>query len=137
MAILNALIFLGLSTLHFYWLLGGKSGLDSAVPTYERSGNKVFFPSTLSTLIVACGLLGFGFIELGNTNIFSGWIELKYFRWGNLLIAFIFLARAIGDFKYFGIFKRIRNTLFAQSDTRYFTPLCLFVATTSILIVLA
>lgn len=137
MAIFNALIFLGLSTLHFYWLLGGTWGLDSAVPMYERSGDKVFVPSALSTLIVAFGLLGFGFIELGNTNVFSGWIELKYFRWGNLLIAFIFLARAIGDFKYFGIFKRIRNTQFAQKDTSYFTPLCLFVATTSILIVVA
>jgi uncharacterized membrane protein SirB2 len=137
MAILNALIFLGLSTLHFYWLLGGKWGLDSAVPQHERSGNKVFVPSVLSTLLVATGLLGFAFIELGNTTLFSGWMELKYFHWGNLVIAFIFLARAIGDFRYVGFFKRIRNTEFAQQDTRYFTPLCLYIATTSILIVVA
>ncbi len=137
MAILNTFIFLGLSALHFYWLLGGKWGLDSAVPQHERSGDKVFVPSALSTLTVATGLLGFAFIELGNTSVFSGWIELKYFHWGNLLVAFIFFARAIGDFKYVGIFKRIRNTQFAQKDTRYFTPLCLYVATTSILIVVA
>jgi hypothetical protein len=137
MAIRNTFIFLGLSALHFYWLLGGKWGLDSAIPQHERSGDKVFLPSALSILIVATGLLGFGFIELGNTNAFSSWMELKYFNWGNLLVSFIFFARAIGDFKYVSIFKHVRNTQFAQKDTCYFTPLCLFVATTSILIVVA
>lgn len=111
--------------------------MASAVPTKDNSTEKIFVPSAFSTLVVAMGLLLFGLIELGNTNVFSTWVDLKYFRWGNLLIAFIFVARAVGDFNYVGFFKRKRNTAFAQNDTHYYSPLCLFIAITSILIVLS
>ena len=132
----NAIIFLILSSIHFYWLLGGKWGMNSVVPTTEKTGNKGFVPSALSTFVVAMGLLLFSLIELGNTNLFSSWIELSYFRWGNLLVAFIFVARAVGDFNYVGFFKRTRNTAFARNDTYYYSPLCLFIAITSLLIVI-
>ena len=136
MASLNSFIFLLLSTLHFYWLLGGKRGMDSAIPTKEKSADKLFKPSAFSTILVAVGLLVFGLVELGNTGIFSNWIAVKYFRWGNLVIAFIFLVRAVGDFKYIGFFKKVRGTLFAKNDSRYYAPLCLFIAVTSVFIVL-
>jgi hypothetical protein len=55
---------------------------------------------------------------------------------GNLLIAFIFLARAVGDFNYVGFFKRVKRTAFAKNDSRYFAPLCLFIAVTSAVIAL-
>ena len=128
---LNVLIFLLLGILHFYWLAGGKWGMNSVIPTQEKVSDKLFVPSAFATGVVAIGLLLFGLIELGNTNIFSNWMALKYFRWGNLLIAFIFLARAIGDFKYVGLFKQKRNTAFARNDTRYYSPLCLLISVTS------
>ena len=137
MAFLNAIIFLFLSGLHFYWLLGGKWGMDSVVPSNEKTSDKLFNPSAFSTLVVAVGLLVFGFVELGSTGIFSEWVDLKYFRWGNLLIAFIFLARAVGDFNYVGFFKRKRNTVFARNDTRYYSPLCMFMGVTNLLIILS
>ena len=130
-ASLNALIFILLGILHFYWLAGGKWGMNSVIPTQEKSSDKLFVPPAFATGVVAIGLLLFGLIELGNTNIFSDWIALKYFRWGNLFITFIFLARAIGDFNYVGFFKRTRNTVFASNDTRYYSPLCLFISVTS------
>jgi hypothetical protein len=131
----NAFIFLILSLLHFYWLLGGKWGMDSIVPTNERTSDKLFKPSAFSTLVVAVGLLVFGLVEVGSTGIFSDWADLKYFRWGNLLIVFIFLVRAVGDFKYVGFFKKVRGTVFAKNDSRYYAPLCLFIAVTSLLVV--
>lgn len=134
MALLNALIFLFLSGLHFYWLLGGKWGMNSVIPTTEKASDKTFVPSAFSTLVVAIGLLLFGLIELGNTNVFSNWIELTYFQWGNLLIAFIFFARAVGDFNHVGFFKRTRNTVFARNDTWYYSPLCLFISVTSVFV---
>ncbi len=137
MAILNALIFFGLSILHFYWLLGGKWGMNSVIPTKTNTSDKVFVPSAFSTVVVAIGLLMFGLIALGNTNPFSNWIELTYFRWGNLLIAFIFFARAVGDFNYVGFFKRARNTVFARNDTWCYSPLCLFISITSIFVALS
>ena len=134
MALFNAIIFVLLSLLHFYWLLGGKWGINSVVPSKEKSADKLFKPSAFSTIVVAVGLLAFGLIELGNTGIFSDWMAVKYFRWGNLLIAFIFLVRAIGDFKYIGFFKKVKGTLFAKNDSRYFAPLCLFISITSVFI---
>lgn len=111
--------------------------MNSVIPTTEKTSENAFVPSAFSTLVVAIGLLLFGLIEIGNTNVFSNWIKLTYFRWGNLLIAFIFFARAVGDFNYVGIFKRARNTVFARNDTWYYSPLCLFIAITSLLIVLS
>ena len=134
-AFFNAIIFLLLSLLHFYWLLGGKWGMDSVVPTNEKSSDKLFKPSAISTVVVATGFLIFACVAIGNTGIFSAWVDLKYFRWGNLLIAFIFLVRAVGDFKYVGFFKKVRGTLFAKNDSRYYAPLCLFIAVTSVFIV--
>jgi len=40
------------------------------------------------------------------------------------LIAAVFALRAIGDFRYVGFFKRIRDTRFARLDTLAYSPLC-------------
>jgi len=49
-----AAVFICLSPLHAYWALGGRFGLDFAVP--ELDGSPAFQPSTLATLVVAIGL---------------------------------------------------------------------------------
>ncbi|MEK6782971.1 MAG: DUF3995 domain-containing protein [Bacteroidota bacterium] len=136
-ALINSLIFFSLSVLHFYWLFGGTWGMDSVIPTNKKSTDKLFKPSHLSIIVVAIGLLVFAIIEIGNTDIFSNKLKLKYFQWGNLFIAFIFTIRAVGDFSHVGFFKRVRDSSFAKNDTRYYSPLCLYIATTSLLIVFA
>jgi hypothetical protein len=45
-----------------------------------------------------------------------------------LVLVAVFAIRALGDFKYVGFFKKVKNTDFAINDTKYFTPLCAFVA---------
>jgi len=40
----------------------------------------------------------------------------------------VFLGRVVGDFKWFGLFKRMRGTAFAWWDTWLFVPLCLLLA---------
>jgi hypothetical protein len=37
-------------------------------------------------------------------------------------------ARAIGEFKYVGFFKRVRGSRFARRDTLLYSPLCLWLA---------
>jgi uncharacterized membrane protein SpoIIM required for sporulation len=44
------------------------------------------------------------------------------------LIAAVFALRAIGDFRYVGFFKRIRDTRFARLDTLAYWPLCAVLA---------
>ena len=43
-------------------------------------------------------------------------------------LALLFFARAIGDFRYVGVFKSVTGTLFARRDTFLYSPLCLVLA---------
>ena len=47
-------------------------------------------------------------------------------NYGLYALAIVLIIRAMGDFKYVGFFKTIKNTPFADYDTRYYSPLCLF-----------
>ena len=44
------------------------------------------------------------------------------------VFAAMFALRAIGDFRYVGFFKRIRDTRFARLDTLAYSPLCAVLA---------
>lgn len=127
LSLLNALVFAFLGLLHIYWVLGGTWGMIAAVPTDEK-GQKLFKPSKLGTLIVALGLFLFGCINL----LYTEWITLDlkviYLKYGILIIALIFGLRSIGDFRYVGFSKRYKSSLFAQLDSKYFSPLCLLLA---------
>ena len=113
------------AAIHVYWAVGGKAGKAAAVPTAE--GRAVIKPSVLGTGLVAAGLcviaalLAFriGWLKLpgvANDNIF-----VQIAAW---LIAAVFALRAIGDFRYVGFFKRIRDSKFARLDTLAYSPLC-------------
>jgi hypothetical protein len=64
-----------------------------------------------------------------------GWLKLPVIAGDNILvqiaawlIAAVFALRAIGDFRYIGFFKRIRDTRFARLDTLAYSPLCAVLA---------
>lgn len=50
-----------------------------------------------------------------------GWMV----RLGAPVAAIVLLARAIGDFRYVGFFKTVRDTRFSILDTRIFSPVAL------------
>ena len=72
--------------------------------------------------VVALGLFGFAYVTL---SAVTGWLPARWVFYGNLAIGGIFLLRAVGDFRYVGFFKKVKNTAFARNDTRYYSPLCL------------
>jgi hypothetical protein len=124
-----------ISLLHFYWGFGGRWGMAQSLPTNEQ-GETVLKPDAMACFVVAMGLLAMSFcflvfVKIINIPAFE--VVSKYSIW---VIAFIFLARAIGDFKYAGFSKKIKMTRFAELDTRYYAPLCLYLGLTSILIAL-
>jgi hypothetical protein len=121
--ILETLIFGSLSVLHIYWAVGGKQNLAEALPQHT-SGKSVFIPSAGITWVVALGLLGFALITLSAMPNLQGFLPIKLVFWLNVIIGSIFLVRAIGDFKYVGFSKKIKNTTFARQDTRWYSPLC-------------
>ncbi len=121
-----AIIFFVLSIIHFNWARGGTWGFDNALPTNEK-GERVLNPRKIDSLIVGLGLLVFSLFYLHLSGlIILPLIELvsKYLKW---IIPSIFILRAIGDLRYVGLFKKVKNTNFGRFDTYYFTPLCFIV----------
>jgi Protein of unknown function (DUF3995) len=117
-----AVLLAALGALHVYWALGGRWGLAAAVP--EREGRPLFQPGRVATVGVATLLFWAGILVLPRSA--SGFaLSETLTSWGRWAIAFAFLMRAIGDFRYAGFFKRVRGTRFADLDTRLYSPLCL------------
>ncbi|WP_196893860.1 DUF3995 domain-containing protein [Aureivirga marina] len=131
LSLLNTLIFLFLSFIHFYWALGFTLWINFALPT-NKNGIRVLNPSNFETIIVGIGLLFFAFLyflKAINKN-FNNKI-IRFFYW---FIPIIFLIRSIGDFKYVGFFKTVKGTEFANADATIFSPLCLYLAISGFII---
>jgi hypothetical protein len=133
LSIILLAIFASLGFIHFYWLFGGKWGLNKALPTKE-TGVEAIDPPRIATAIVGLGLISFGLVYL----IKSGFINFQVPNWiiiyGSWIIPSIFILRAIGDFRYVGFFKKIKNTEFAKADSKWFAPLCLIIGIFGMLI---
>ncbi|MEZ4886838.1 MAG: DUF3995 domain-containing protein [Chitinophagales bacterium] len=127
-------IFLLLSLLHLYWALGGKWGFNQALPTNEQ-GERILNPSSFASAIVGFGLLLFAAYYLLKGEfivaaVVPKWV-VKYGGWG---ISAIFLLRALGDFRYVGFFKSIKNTNFGTMDTKLYAPLCLLIGVAGVIL---
>jgi hypothetical protein len=121
------LILLGL--LHFYWAVGGKLGKGSVIPTCQ--GRPVLRPGFLGGAAVGLLLLAMAAIPAARI----GWIEMAKLpvmesgiRFGTWLTAGVFALRAIGDFRYVGFCKQVRDSRFARLDTLVYSPLCAVLA---------
>ncbi len=134
LSISNALIFTAIAALHVYWAMGGRKWADAVLPVTAGEGKKLFIPGKLMTLAVAVALLFFAFISLGAISLFSNYLTNRFFVYGNAVVGAIFLLRAVGDFKYAGFFKKVKDTLFARNDTKYFAPLCTAISIIAFLI---
>lgn len=126
-ALTNTFILLAISGIHFFWAFGGRWGADAAIPTNEE-GKTMLSPDIFATLIVALAIFAMAFLHLEKVQVVSlpipAWVNV----YGLKIIAGIFLLRAIGEFRYVGFFKKIKNTKFADLDTKYYSPLCLILS---------
>ncbi len=122
-AIPSMTVLTSLAALHFYWALGGRAGKSAAIP--ERNGKPVLRPTASATLLVGLALLlAVAIIATQARFIFPGRFQ-PYARIVCAALALVFLARAVGDFRYVGFFKSVGATRFARLDTYVFSPLCL------------
>ena len=126
-------ILLVLAGIHFYWAFGGAWGFDATLPT-DAHGKRMLNPKKTDSLIVGLGLLIFGAYYLMITCILTHTIPNWLYVLLGWLIPIIFFARAIGDFRYIGFFKKIKTTRFAKYDTWYYSPLCLILSIATTLI---
>jgi hypothetical protein len=125
LCMLGAVALYFIAGIHFFWEFGGKWGLMAAIPT-QPDGKLAMNPGPIATFIVgfffsllACFVLH---PVLNLTELFPNFMVKHGFK----LIGLVFLIRAIGDFNFVGMFKKIKQTTFAKYDRAYFTPLCLF-----------
>lgn len=128
------LVLIFISGIHFYWAFGGVLGMKDVSPTKTKD-EKIISPPRVATIIVAIIMADFAAIYAEKMKLISllflpNWL-LDY---GMYIVASIFIIRAVGEFNYVGFFKRIKNTRFAKNDTKYFSPLCLFLGIVGILI---
>ena len=126
-ACILSVIFLLLSLIHLYWAFGGKWGLHAAIPTNENN-EQAISPKFVACIIVAAIMIACALYMLIVVKIWVVALPNWVIKFGTYGIGFVFLLRAIGDFKYVGFFKKIRTTIFATYDTLYFSPLCLLMS---------
>jgi hypothetical protein len=126
-------IFTILGLIHFNWIFGGKWGFEKALPTKEIR-EKAIEPPKIATAIVGIGLISFGLFYLVKSGLINFQVPNWATTYGSWIIPFIFILRAIGDFKYVGFFKKIKNTNFGKADSKLFSPLCMTIGIIGILI---
>ena len=119
-------VLFALGLLHVYWAGGGRWGTDVTVP--KQDGKPLFQPPSAGTLLVAILLFSAGLVVLGRLGLWGTALPRWVFVAGTWTLVAVFLGRVVGDFRWFGVFKRTRGTPFARWDTRLFVPLCLLLA---------
>lgn len=136
---LLSITFLSIGLLHVYWVFGGKWALQGAMP--EAMSNHVMADSKnasfkLGTMIVAIGLLAMSYLFLIKSGLLTSPVPSAYLDYGNYAVIIIFTLRAIGDFKYCGFFKRIKEGEFAKNDSKIYSPLCLAISILALAVLL-
>jgi len=112
-----------LSLLHIGWALGPRSGRVQVLP--ERDGAPLFRPGPLSTLAVAAVLFLAALLVTQRAGLGRELLPPALVAPGCWGVSVALVLRAVGEFRYVGFFKRVRDTAFARMDTRLYSPLAL------------
>ena len=121
-----AAVFVVLALWHFYMAAAPAGGRGGAVPTTQ--GKPLFVPSTKATIAVGGVLLVFAVLVAATAGLLAIGLPSWLLRWLSYGLALGLLARAIGEFRYVGFFKRVVGSRFATLDTFVYSPLCLALA---------
>jgi hypothetical protein len=113
---------------HLYWGLGGRLGKALAIPRRAGGGGPAMRPRPVGTLAVAAALAIAALLVAARIGLVDSPMPVWLLRAACAVLALVFLARAIGERRYVGFFKRVKGTRFARLDTMVYAPLCLFMA---------
>jgi hypothetical protein len=115
-----------LALLHVYWALGGRGAIEATVPS--ANGRPLFEPGPLACVAVAVALTAAAAICGARAALWAVSMPVWVSHVGIWVIALLFAARAIGEFRYVGFFKRVRGSVFARRDSLFYSPLCVLIA---------
>jgi hypothetical protein len=122
-AVIVCTVLVLIAALHFYWAVGGSAGKAGAVPS--SGGKPTMAPGPASTALVAVALLAAAALVGAEGGLLVLPVPHSLLTAGCALLAAIFIARAVGEFRYLGFFKRVKDSTFARRDTFIYSPLCL------------
>jgi|SRR5471030_1513427 len=126
LALVVCSVFVVLALWHFYMALRPSPGKAGTVPSV--SGKPLFVPSRAATVAVGVVLVLFASLVAATGGIVQLGLPSVALSWLSFALALGLLARAVGEFKYVGLFKRVRGSKFATLDTFVYSPLCLLLA---------
>lgn len=126
LGVLVCCTFAALAAWHFYWAAGGKRGKRAAIP--EVGGAPTFAPSPPATAAVGVVLAFCAGLVAARAGLIALAAPGHLLAWLCDALALALLARAIGDFRLVGFFKRVRGSRFARLDSIVYSPLCLALA---------
>lgn len=115
-----------IGAIHIYWGLGGYYPVEATIPHID--GKPRFIPTKTAIWMVVVALIAGILIVLGRLEIWGANLPAWIFKSGIWAIFIVFLLRSIGNFWFYGLFKRIIDTKFAYWDTRLYVPFCLLMA---------
>lgn len=127
LAMIVSSVFVVLALWHFYMALLPSSGRTGAVPSVD--GRPLFVPSRNATVAVGIFLGLLAALVAGTGGILLPGLPPVVLVSCSYALALGLLARAVGEFRYVGFFKRVRGSRFATLDTFVYSPLCLLLAT--------
>ena len=119
-------VFVALALWHFRIALSPASGESGAVPSV--SGKPLFVPSAKATVGVAVVLLCFAGLVAATAGLVQLPVSQRILSTLCYVLALGLLARAVGEFRYVGFFKRVRGSRFARLDTLVYSPMCVLLA---------
>lgn len=122
-AALVAIVFGLISLLHIGWATGLGTDRWQAIP--ERDGTPVFRPGPLATLGVAALLFLAALLVTQRAGLGRELLPPAIVGPGCWVVALALVARSVGEFRYVGFFKRVRDSQFARLDSRLYSPLAL------------
>ena len=118
--------FVLLAVWHVRMAFGSVAAVSGAVPVVD--GRPLFVPSRAATLAVATALLLCAVLVAATGGIVNPGIPRRILSGLSYALAVGLLARAIGEFRSVGFFKRVTGSRFARLDTLFYSPLCLLLA---------
>jgi len=127
LALVGTGVFAGLAAIHVRWTFTGPGSFTAGVPT-RPDGSPVLSPGPVAAFGVAALLVASGWILLERAGLGPGFLAAPAPAIGSAGVAVVLLLRGIGDFRYVGLFKRVRDTPFARMDSGVYTPLVLVLA---------
>lgn len=126
-SVVFSLVFFMIFLIHANWFFGGRWGLEQSLPTNEK-GERVLNPKPIDAAFVALAFLAvaLNYLAIHFLPDFKLLDKINpYFIW---IVPSVFLIRAIGDFKYLGFFKKVKQTRFGTLDQKFYSPLCLILS---------